>query len=181
MVEIKNIVNREITGIPSQAYWIQMQFQLEVCDLEACDFFETRFKEYDIGGGGGGGSVDQTLETMCADIHHAYRGVVLTWIPRLTLEMILSSSPETSAPPVHQFMPLDIELTSASINRWIETEKEKRPDQVCHEVQMWYLDEMSCVYVPRHRIWMEWALERVKGFAASLRVDAATNHTPQIL
>jgi len=51
----------------------------------------------------------------------------------------------------------------------METEKEKRPDQVCHEVQMWYLDEMSCVYVPRHRIWMEWALERVKGFAASLR------------
>ena len=33
-VEIKNIVNREITGIPLEAYWIQMQVQMEVCDLD---------------------------------------------------------------------------------------------------------------------------------------------------
>jgi hypothetical protein len=47
MLEIKNIVNREIDGIPSEAYWIQMQIQMEVCQLEACDFLETRFKEYE--------------------------------------------------------------------------------------------------------------------------------------
>ena len=47
MVEIKNIVNREINGIPKQEYWIQMQIQLETCDLDECDFLETRFKEYE--------------------------------------------------------------------------------------------------------------------------------------
>ena len=47
MLEIKNIVNRDITGIPKKAYWVQMQLQMEVCDLEECDFLETRFKEYD--------------------------------------------------------------------------------------------------------------------------------------
>lgn len=47
MIEIKNIVNREITGIPKKGYWIQMQMQLEVCNLEHCDFIETRFIEYD--------------------------------------------------------------------------------------------------------------------------------------
>ena len=46
MIEIKNIVNREINGIPSEPYWIQVQTQLEVCNLEFCDFVETRFKEY---------------------------------------------------------------------------------------------------------------------------------------
>jgi hypothetical protein len=40
-------VNREITGIPLEAYWIQMQVQMEVCDLDECDFFETQFKEFD--------------------------------------------------------------------------------------------------------------------------------------
>lgn len=47
MVEIKNIVNREITGIPKEEYWIQMQLQLETCDLDECDFVETRFREYE--------------------------------------------------------------------------------------------------------------------------------------
>ena len=32
MLEIKNIVNREITGIPKKEYWVQMQQQMEVCE-----------------------------------------------------------------------------------------------------------------------------------------------------
>ena len=47
MLEIKNIVNRDITGIPKEEYWIQMQLQMEVCNLNECDFLETRFKEYE--------------------------------------------------------------------------------------------------------------------------------------
>jgi putative phage-type endonuclease len=47
MLEIKNIVNREIDGIPKKEYWIQMQLQMETCDLNECDFLETRFKEYE--------------------------------------------------------------------------------------------------------------------------------------
>ena len=43
LVEIKNIVNREITGIPKKEYWVQMQLQMEVTDLDECDFLETRF------------------------------------------------------------------------------------------------------------------------------------------
>jgi putative phage-type endonuclease len=46
MLEIKNIVNREIDGIPKKEYWVQMQLQMEVCDLDECDFLETKFIEY---------------------------------------------------------------------------------------------------------------------------------------
>ena len=46
MLEIKNIVNREIDGIPKKEYWIQMQLQMKVCDLDECDFLETQFIEY---------------------------------------------------------------------------------------------------------------------------------------
>jgi len=34
MVEIKNIVNREITGVPKEEYWVQTQIQMETCDLD---------------------------------------------------------------------------------------------------------------------------------------------------
>ena len=47
MLEIKNIVNREINGNPKMEYWIQTQLQMEVCNLNECDFLETRFIEYD--------------------------------------------------------------------------------------------------------------------------------------
>lgn len=46
MIEIKNVINRNITGFPKPEYWMQMQVQMEVCDMETCDFVETRFLEY---------------------------------------------------------------------------------------------------------------------------------------
>ena len=47
MLEIKNVVSREISGIPKFEYWVQMQIQMEVCDLNECDFLETKFVEYE--------------------------------------------------------------------------------------------------------------------------------------
>ena len=47
MLEIKNIVNREINGIPKLEYWVQMQLQMETCNLNECDFLETKFIEYE--------------------------------------------------------------------------------------------------------------------------------------
>ena len=48
MVEVKNRFSNSfpITGIPKEEYWIQMQVQMNVCNLNECDFLETRFKEY---------------------------------------------------------------------------------------------------------------------------------------
>jgi putative phage-type endonuclease len=46
MLEIKNVVSREIDGNPKKEYYIQMQLQMEVCDLDECDFVETKFVEY---------------------------------------------------------------------------------------------------------------------------------------
>lgn len=46
LLEIKNVLSREIDGIPLKEYWIQMQTQMEVCDLDECDFLETKFVEY---------------------------------------------------------------------------------------------------------------------------------------
>ena len=47
MLEIKNVFSRELTGIPKLDYWIQTQLQMEVCDLNECDFLETNFMEYE--------------------------------------------------------------------------------------------------------------------------------------
>ncbi len=45
MVEIKCPTSREITGIPPKYYWHQMQGQLEVAELDRCDFLECKLVE----------------------------------------------------------------------------------------------------------------------------------------
>ena len=46
MLEIKNPISREITGVPKSEYWVQMQIQMMCCRLRECDFYETKFVEY---------------------------------------------------------------------------------------------------------------------------------------
>ena len=46
MLEIKVPSSREVHGIPPIQYWIQMQMQMECCDLDVCDFVECKISEY---------------------------------------------------------------------------------------------------------------------------------------
>jgi hypothetical protein len=47
LLEIKNVKSREIDGVVSKPYWVQTQIQMEVCNLNECDFLETKFIEYE--------------------------------------------------------------------------------------------------------------------------------------
>ena len=46
LVEIKCVYNRKIRDEEPYMYWIQVQIQLEVCDLEECDLFQCKFYEF---------------------------------------------------------------------------------------------------------------------------------------
>jgi len=133
LVEIKNIFNRDIDGIPSEEYWIQMQTQLEVCQLEMCDFVETRFKEY------------PTFEGYLKDDTVKYKGIILFFLAKNT-EFHKSK---------YVYMPLSI----TDIEEWIEkTSEEWRDSHVLYEKNYWYLDEISCVEVERNAVWFHGAI-----------------------
>jgi len=136
MVEVKNIYNREITGIPLEEYWIQMQIQMETCGLDVCDFLETRFKEY------------SGEEDFYSDISPEYKGVIL---------FLLGKDGEKK----HRFeyMPLYVNLEKKHVDKWIREIREKVSDtHLIYEKIYWYLDEYSCVAVERNRPWFESAL-----------------------
>jgi len=46
MLEIKCPSMRKITGIVPDHYWVQVQTQLQVCQLDICDFVECKITEY---------------------------------------------------------------------------------------------------------------------------------------
>lgn len=136
MVEIKNIFNREIDGIPSEEYWIQMQTQMEVCRLEKCDFVETRFKEY--------ASRDEYIN----DDSVQYKGVIAFLIPR---------HPE-ECEPQYEYMPLEI----TDDKWWAENVSTQLHDtHILYQKFYWYLDEYSCTEVERNDLWFRCATPKI--------------------
>ena len=140
MVEVKNIYNRDITGIPLEEYWIQMQIQMETCGLDVCDFLETRFKEY------------SGEEAFYSDISPEYKGVIL---------FLLGKDSGLGGYTDHRFeyMPLYVNLEKKHVDKWIQEIREKVSDtHLVYEIIYWYLDEYSCVVVERNRPWFETVL-----------------------
>jgi putative phage-type endonuclease len=146
MVEIKNIVNREITGIPKEEYWVQTQIQMEVCDLEECDFVETRFLEY---------SNDDAFHE---DQTHEYKGVILCFTERTLINQTVKSNA-----PLYVYLDVDAPLTKEAIDDWRQHQKEiqKTNNMVLFDTHYWYLEEFSCVYIPRNREWFEDAIPKI--------------------
>jgi hypothetical protein len=152
MLEIKNIFNREITGIPKEEHWVQTQGQMETCDLDKCDFVETRFKEYD------------SSESFYNDNEHEYKGVILHFIVRTTNMTAdeISNNLSSLNTPVYKYMPIDVSCDKETIDLWIQTTKAERPDLVLFAVNYWYLDEISCVLIQRNKEWFSAALPIIR-------------------
>jgi putative phage-type endonuclease len=153
MLEIKNVVNREITGVPSMAYWIQMQVQMEVCDLNDCNFIETQFKEYPEAVT----TADDDAETkFYAGIpNYLYNGVILYFVKR----DFVDNSPK------YVYMPLDTPLSKPAIESWVsEKKREHANTHVLFRRIYWYCDRFSCVLVKRNRDWFSAAEPRIRDF-----------------
>ena len=177
MVEIKNIYNRTIDSIPKEAYWIQMQWQMETCDLDECDFVESRIKEFD-----GPESFYEMAEKMRAgDEMEKMMGVMVFLIPRVHIRMELNREEmddeedmdetvrdaivEEQVVTVHgQYvtMPFDVSVDRDSIEGWLRDLRVLYPNHVLHETYYWILDEWSCVLVKRNRPWFDTALPMIQ-------------------
>jgi hypothetical protein len=141
MLEIKNIYNRDMNGIPSEAYWIQIQIQLECCNLDVCDFVETRFKEY-----------NSHVEFFEESNKERIRGLILHFIPK----------DGKSNVPLYKYMPLDISLNENSIDEWTSQCKNEMPEYAIYTKIYWYLDEVLMSTVERNQVWFKSALPIIK-------------------
>jgi len=153
MLEVKNIVNREITGIPKEEYWIQMQLQMETCDMNDCDFLETRFKEY------------ATEDDFHKDTDHEWKGAILCFIQR---DLINSK-------PTYKYTPLDRKYDLAS---WTAETKDsvKNDGLILFSTTYWYLDQLSCIYVERNTDWFRAALTKILDTWKTIEIERETGY-----
>jgi putative phage-type endonuclease len=139
MLEIKNIVNREITGIPKKEYWVQTQLQMETCDLDECDFLETRFIEYE----------NENAFLMDTDNNqniektskNEYKGVIMYFANK-------------DGNPFYVYKPMNIK-TYLDFQKWEETEMERLESigYIWIKNLYWRLDCISCVLIKRNTKW----------------------------
>jgi hypothetical protein len=173
MIEIKNVVNREITGIPKEEYWIQMQIQMETCNLEDCDFVETQFHLFEteeefyhtIPSTPSG--IEEETEELKLDSNTAtpipipvkkclYKGIILYFIRKILDLSNIDNSPH------YVYMPLHLQEKS-DIDRWIAEQKQiLQKEFTLFEIQYWYLETFSCVYVKRNKEWFAAAVPKLQ-------------------
>jgi putative phage-type endonuclease len=154
MLEIKNIVNREIDGIPKKEYWIQMQLQMEVCDLDECDFLETKFIEYpDFIS-----YKDDTTEELYEDEEGIeFENVSLSKDNKMKGSIIYFHTKEGN--PFYVYRPLDL-IHPDDITQWEENivdhyQYNPELNYTYMKTIYWKLEHLSCVLVCRNRQWFK--------------------------
>jgi putative phage-type endonuclease len=147
MIEIKNPTTREITQTPKMEYYIQMQLQMEVCDLNECDFVETKFAEYD------------SYKDFVNDKYKIEKGVIIVLI-KDNLDLVYEYSPLFS----NKFKDID-DFTNNVFEKYnFKDDKLHHGRYKWFKNIYWYLNEYSCVYVPRNKPWFEYAKVKIEDF-----------------
>jgi putative phage-type endonuclease len=154
MIEVKNIVNREITGIPKLEYWIQMQFQMEVCKLNECDFLETRFKEYE--------TIEEFEEdgTFNRTANGKEKGIILYFIKE--------------GQPHYEYAPFM--STREEFIKWEKTIMQKNSELTWMQNLYWRLDEISCILVLRNKLWFNSCLYKLNTFWSIIEREKITGY-----
>ena len=140
MIEIKNVVSREITGIPKKDYYVQVQLQLEVCNLEECDFVETKFVEYK--------DYDEFItdgEYIYSNDENKRKGAIIVYIKNnseFIYEYIYTKNKE--------------EFISRISNK-----NETHELKWCKDV-FWKLEIFSCVLIPRSKFWFDLTVNQLE-------------------
>lgn len=178
MVEIKNIVNREITGIPKEEYWIQTQIQMEVCDIDDCDFVETRFKEYE----------DEDAFLADSPVIGQTNTAALYSLTRNNMEkgiILWFQTPPTKNPDgngMNYSMPLyeyaQIGITRDEYEIWEQEifAKHEKAGNFWTKNIYWYVDQYSCVLILRNRLWFQAAIPVLQQVWTTIEKERKTGY-----
>ena len=144
MLEIKCPSKRKITGDPPKYYWDQVQGQLEVCELNRCDFLECKFEEYEN---------EEEYFNDIGDSHfygsnNKEKGCVLVFFDRKTKS--------------ENYVYSEVGITKENYTKWLNENIEKNSDKIYVESSFWNLKEISCVPIYRDKEWFANALIKLR-------------------
>uniref|UniRef100_A0A6C0L2L3 YqaJ viral recombinase domain-containing protein n=1 Tax=viral metagenome TaxID=1070528 RepID=A0A6C0L2L3_9ZZZZ len=151
MLEIKCLYSRRLTGIPLYKYWVQVQIQLEVCELEYCDFFECKFDE--------NLSEEKFFEKLKNGTIGEYHGNIIEYTE-------ISKDSSESSKTKWIYSPINLSYTEYL--KWRDTEiapfLENNSNLWYNKTFYWELIKYSNVTIKRNRKWFKHVKPKIKAF-----------------
>ena len=147
MIEIKAPYKRIINGIIPSNYWIQMQFQLEVCDLDICHFVEIKSSFY------------QNKEEYIKDTNNKDLKTKNNLDKGIILKCSNNNNNIYYYPNIYQYKNI------TELNNWVDDRiiyYKTLHDSV--EILYWKIDKYSCTEVKRDKNWFTKNLNLFKDF-----------------
>lgn len=164
MLEIKVPLFREIkmsndiSEVCPIYYWDQVQLQLECCDLDECDFWQTTIQEY------------SNWEMFVADTckSEPFRSKSTSFEKGVLIQLLPENKNVPRKHPdylkiVHEYAkfihPTKIEMTPEDCLIWINEQTKKisniYPNYVLDRVIYWYLKTSNCITIQRDKKWFD--------------------------
>lgn len=151
MLEIKNPKSRIITGTPKKDYWVQMQMQMHCCMLGECDFFETKFVEY-----------ENKQEFMMDYAPTTSEGKQNPWYlnkdekRRGIIKMFQKANDQGV---IYVYSPLNLK-NMEEYEEWNDRIMDKNENLTWMRDIYWYLNNWSCVLVKYNGLWVKKAIPK---------------------
>ena len=186
MLEIKNIVNRVIDGVPKTEYWIQMQLQMETCGLDECDFLETRFAEFE--------SVEEYYAVLDANRYYSELSssdydtdtdtdtVIKPGVSKsksqYTKYGVIMYFTEGNRP-IYKYAPLHIGVDKTAFEMWESQQMEEQSllNRTWIRNIYWKVEELSCVLVERNQRWFQDNIGRIENVWKTIEIERETGYS----
>jgi len=154
LLEVKNPKTRIINGIPKKEYWVQMQLQMEVWNLDECDFLETTFHQYE---NEEKFKADGTfnLSNDCKE-----KGIMVQFYD--------------GKEPIYEYAPLN--LNEKEFDKWYDECMEKNKKLTWIRNIYWKVNIFSCILVTRNKKWFESQIDTITDFWNTILKERITGY-----
>jgi putative phage-type endonuclease len=146
MVEIKCPPKRKFTKTVPGHYLMQVQGQLEVCDLDECDFFQVKIEDYD------------SYEDYCNDIFEI-DGSIQDGRTKLNYPKGIVATFKKDGKLSYEYFPLN--KTNIEIETLVNEYKNK---ENIFEIKYWKIERYECTLVNRDRDWWINNIDKILSF-----------------
>lgn len=173
MLEIKCPLSREIKTSGSvleicpEYYWVQVQLQLECCDLDVCDFWQCKLYEYES-------RSEWLADTSPTEPYRSAKsnfekGCVIQLLPLKKIDAVASYKYNSVVYNDSIFIyPPKVEMSPYECDVWVSEqmaqihENPAYADYYMDRVIYWRLEKSSCLPIKRDRAWFEANLPKLR-------------------
>jgi putative phage-type endonuclease len=151
MVEIKCPPKRKFTKSVPEHYWMQMQGQLEVCDLDECDFFQVKLEDY------------ESYDDYCKDIFiNENDNTKIEYRTNLNFPKGVTITYKKNDKLSYTYCPFN------KSNEWYQEWITKQDQENIFEIKWWRIERYENTLVKRDKEWWSSMIEEILKFSNDL-------------